>query len=924
MKRSVQRAVNAPAHKSVSQPKQAAAAGDAKARSRACAPAGPVGDPETSGLWEAAGQALKQQLQTPPIRPVARDGGLPLSFAQERLWMLNRSDSGNPVFNILMAWRITGPLDVSVLKRSLGGLMQRHELLRTAFRVIDRQPAQRICPGREMKLSVMDLRRCAPERRDAEALQVAEAEVQRPFDLAAGPLVRATLLRVSNDEHWLILVFHQIGFDGGSKRIVTRDLFELYRAAIEGRPAKLPVLPVQYADYASWVRERWNAPILDEQLAYWKQQLQGSYTPLRLPTVRAQAGAFGIHRVKTIRQEIVLSAALTDKLRRFSSQREATVFTVLIAALQALLRRYTRQDDIIVFASVANRNRSEIKDLIGLFAQLVVLRTDLKQASNFQTLLGRVRDVTVGALSNSSLPIDQIMEHLELSLTPERTSPFQIMFVFQNMASPAPSVPGLTITPLEKISSGAAKFDWYFEVADTLKELKLNLFYNANLFEADTVRNTLADYRKLLETVTDDAEQDLSTIALSPLTDAWPDGETQRMAGAVATCVKECRKTAFVPPADFLESQLARAWEKAFGIRPIGVMDNFFELGGHSLIAVRIFTQIEGLTGKSLPLVTLFQAPTVERLAAILRQEGWETPWASLVPIKPGGAKPPFYCVHGVGGNILEFLDLAKYMDEDQPFYGLQAIGLDGKRPIEDLTVEQMASRYIAEIRAFQPCGPYYLGGSSFGGLVAYEMAQQLRAAGQEIGLLAFFDTNGPGYPRLLPTTTVWKHKLDWWCDRVALHWGNLWASSGRQKLTYVREKSQRWRKQLRWKRQRHWDRVRERMGQVFWPHAIKQVRMIGYRAATTYEPKLYAGRATLFRATEQPRGIYEDRTLGWEPLVQGGLKIYDTPGHHGAIVREPRARALARQLTDALNATQAQGPSAPDHSLRASFARYS
>jgi amino acid adenylation domain-containing protein/FkbH-like protein len=387
-----------------------------------------------------------------------------------------------------------------------------------------------------------------------------------------------------------------------------------------------------------------------------------------------------------------------------------------------------------------------------------------------------------------------------------------------------------------------------------------------------------------------------------PLT---PNGKIDRRALPTPDPAQAEVSSAFVGARDAMEQALANMWAGVLKVDRVGMQDNFFELGGHSLLAVRLFSQIKKLTGKDLPLVTLFQAPTIEKLAKILRQEGWESPWASLVPIKPGGSKPPFYCVHGVGGNILEYLDLAKYMDEDQPFYGLQAIGLDGKRPVENLTVEQMATRYIEEVRAFQSSGPYYLGGSSFGGLVAYEMAQQLTAAGEEVGLLAFFDTNGPGYPNFLPTTTAWKRKLDWWLDRAALHCGNLRASSGREKLNYIGEKARRWNRQLRWKRQHLWDQVRERVGQVFWPAAIKQVRVIGYRAGTAYQPNPYTGRATLFRATDQPRGIHPDRTLGWGGLVQGGLKICDTPGHHGAIVREPRSRILAQQLQDALSEVQ-------------------
>ncbi len=393
------------------------------------------------------------------------------------------------------------------------------------------------------------------------------------------------------------------------------------------------------------------------------------------------------------------------------------------------------------------------------------------------------------------------------------------------------------------------------------------------------------------------------TLDRLPLT---PNGKIDRKALPAPEKADATVTGNFVAPRNPIEQALANIWAEVLKVKQVGIHDDFFELGGHSLLAVRLFTQITKLTGKDLPLVTLFQAPTIERLAAILRQEGWETPWASLVPIKAGGAKPPFYCVHGVGGNILEYLDLAKYMDADQPFYGLQAVGLDGKRPTENLTVEQMAAYYIGEIRAFQPRGPYYLGGSSFGGLVAYEMAQQLCAADEQVALLAFFDTNGPGYPCYLPTMTAWRRELGWWRDRAALHWQNLLATERRKRLAYVREKMQRWNKQTRWKLQALKYRLQQRVERVFWPEAIRQVQVRGYRAATSYEAKPYAGRATLFRATEQPRGIYEDRALGWGSLVLGGLEIYDTAGHHGAIVREPRAQALAEQLNNALAKAQA------------------
>ena len=361
---------------------------------------------------------------------------------------------------------------------------------------------------------------------------------------------------------------------------------------------------------------------------------------------------------------------------------------------------------------------------------------------------------------------------------------------------------------------------------------------------------------------------------------------------------------AATPPSDELERQLMVIWEQVLGVKHISRTDNFFDLGGHSLLAVRLFSLIEKRFGRNLPLVTLFEAPTVEQLAGIMRQQGWEPKWGSLVPIKPTGSKPPFYCVHGVGGNILEYLDLANYMDPDQPFYGIQAVGLDGvKPPLE--SIEAMAAHHITEMRNLQAEGPYHVGGSSFGGLVAYEIAQQLVANGEEVALLAFFDTQGPDYPRFLPGVTQWQNKLNRFKERIELHWDNFRVTETDRKWDYITVKAKRARKILRdtfrrWKADRAAKHQTKANGEPL-PEAIRSVGDAAKRAAAAYVPKPYGGPVTLFRATEQPRGIYEDRSLGWAPLIKGELTVYDTPGHHGAIVREPRARILAEQLKDSL-----------------------
>jgi oxalate---CoA ligase len=359
--------------------------------------------------------------------------------------------------------------------------------------------------------------------------------------------------------------------------------------------------------------------------------------------------------------------------------------------------------------------------------------------------------------------------------------------------------------------------------------------------------------------------------------------------------------SAYVPPETELERQLVEIWKQVLRLDKVGTADNFFSLGGQSLLAVRMFTQIKEATGKDLPLVTLFEAPTIKQLCEILRQERWQPTWTSLVPLKIDGSKPPFYCVHGIGGNILEFHDMLRHVEADQPVYGIQAQGLDGKNP-RHKTVEEMAGHYIKEIRELQPEGPYYLGGSSFGGLVAYEVAQQLSVKGLCVGILIMFDTRAPGYPKWPPGTPAWKKRLSRWKFRFDLHWSNLRMAKGRAKLEYFSTKANRlWNRRWRYRRLAR-EYVQRKIDELLHPRAIREVRQAGHQANKAYQPKPYSGKITLLRAKEQPKGIQEDRTNGWSAYALGGLDVHEVPGHHGSIMREPRARVLIEKLTACLN----------------------
>jgi thioesterase domain-containing protein/acyl carrier protein len=355
----------------------------------------------------------------------------------------------------------------------------------------------------------------------------------------------------------------------------------------------------------------------------------------------------------------------------------------------------------------------------------------------------------------------------------------------------------------------------------------------------------------------------------------------------------------FVAPQNPLELQMTKIWEEVLGTQPIGVRDNFFELGGHSLLAVRLFTQIEKAFGKNFPLATLFQAPTIEQLANIFHQEEWSAPWRSLVVMQPGGSKPPFFFVHALGGNVLSYHDLVHYLGPDQPVYGLQARGLDGKEPPHN-RIEDMAADYIKEILEIQPEGPYFLGGYSFGGAVAFEMAHQLYTKGQKVALLVLLDTLAPTVMRNLPLR-----------ERVFVHWKNLLQEG----YTYALHK-------LGWRISSINDRLLRsisriyrkfdpRSGQILPSYLTESqldVRQQFYhQALRNYVPCPYLGKVILFQSVkrEQHEAFYTDPQKAWGKLAAGGLEVHEVPGDHISLIKEPHVQVLAEKLRDCLERAQ-------------------
>ena len=1360
-------------------------------------------------------QASPQTIPRDPERAI-----VPLSFGQERLWFLDRYSPGNPVYNSSVICRLRGPLDEAALERSLNEIVRRHEMLRTTFCATDGRPLQMIAPSLTLPLPVIDLGALPDGEGEAEALRLAADEVQLPFDLEKGPLLRATLFRLGEQEHIFSLVIHHIVNDAWSRTVLFRELGTLYAAFTRGEPSLLPELPIQYADYAIWQRERLQGRVLEQQTAYWTQQLDGA-AALELPadhprpTILTYQGAA---------QTMELSTSLTGAVQALGQQQGATPFMVLLAAFKVLLHRYTGQDDIVVGAPTAGRTRPEVEGLVGFFVNSLVLRTDLSGNPTFLELVEKVRGVALEALAHQDLPFEKLLEESRVERDPSRTPLFQVFFNMLNVESLEHALPGAVVERL-MLPEVKSNFDLTVYAWESDGRIRFRFLYRSDLFTSDRMREMMAQYQHLLvqmvgtpdhriseftlvtpsaekvlpdpkralsaewrgaiharvaqharqaphqlalvdpqeiwtyqeldqrsnqlancligngirrrdvvaihghrsasvvwavlgilkagaaflildpaypdsrlirylslaqprgwihleaagalpETLTEYlsasscccrlalpgrsaaakrallagySDQDpqvpigpddlacvvftsgttgkpkgilgrhgslthfepwrqelcgltegdrfamLSALAYSVVqrdifTPLWlgatlfiPDDETIGTPGQLAawmaehkitfagltpamgqilaetappdfclpalrnaffvgdrlsrrdvvhlrrlapnvTCINtygttetqradsyfvalqepegnavsslyplgqgmpdvqllvlngagksagvgelgeiyvrsphlalgylgdetltrarfitnpftsrdddrlyrtgdlgrylpdgrvefcgradrqvkvrgfriepseietaleqhpavrqaivmarddlpggrglvaylvvsqetmpttkalrtyagerlpvhmtpaafvflnalpltpngkvdlralaelgeedRTAKEAFAAPRDHLERQLVHIWEGVLGVHPVGIGDNFFDLGGNSLLGIRLFARIEKELGKRFPVALLFQSPIIERLAQALRGDAASPDWSTLVRIQGGGSRPPFFCVHGFGGGVLGYAELARLVGPDQPFYGLVARGINGREE-PDARIEDMAAHYVRAVRTLQPEGPYYLGGYCYGGVVAFEMARQLRAQGQQVALLAVLE--GYALRRSEAIRQLWRPRV---AARFVLnlpYWlrDALRQPRARQKLL-ARLRS----KPRGDAERRAWDAHVERVAAANFgdgpdiPASYRSLMAAHLQAMRDYNPPPYPGRVTLFRVQALSLTRSYDPEMGWAKLAAGGVEVRMVAGAHYNMLERPHVEVLAARLRESLDRAQEQ-----------------
>lgn len=781
--------------------------------------------------------------------------------------MLCQLNPGSEQFNVPYAFRVRGALDVDALSAALSGVIGRHEILRTVFARSNGHAVQVVRPLQPVAVPVLDLTDYNDDEKARKAEGLVNEHARRPFDLTAGPLLRVAALKLSSQEHVLLMTFHHIIYDAWSDAIFFRELDELYAARLQGRPPCLDEPTHQYSDYAAWQRAWSDSPCLDELLGYWRGQLAGirpQHLPTDYPRPVKPGGVLG-------RKVRVLDREVQAGVRRLANEEGMTDFIVLLAAFIVLLHAYLDRDDVYLCTPIANRGRSEVLKLVGYFVNFVIYRTVLSGNITFRELMARVCSVSSGAYGHQELPIQELVNRLDLANLPLS----QVIFSVQNVARHTPSLGGLDVTPLDE--QRGVDFDVFLEIEDIDAGLTANLRYRTDLFAGETMEQLIGDYEQVLRTVTTDPGHMLDVLVGPARRESW---RARRRLLESRAAPEQSAGGGHVPPRDELELRVLAIWQELLERENIGVTDNFFALGGKSLGAIQMVLAIKEQLGRDLPLSALAEAQTVEQIASLLRVDNAVPAATSVVTLQPRGSKPPLFLLQPAASTPLHYAQLARYLAPDQPVYGFEQRGVDGSAGPHQ-SVEEMAAFYIREMKLIAPLGPYLLMGRCMGGIVAYEMALQLQAGGEEVAFLGILDTQSP--PRLEPRDVRY-----------------YVTEAARRLVHYIRqgELLQATVKRYLWK-------SRRRQSDIESERNLQNVMDAHARARRRYVPgRLFAGALLVFRNKEASL----DAQQQWARLATDGLEYLVTSGDHETMLDEPFIGEFAGTLRDAIDARLRRG----------------
>ena len=783
---------------------------------------------------------------------------MPASMAQKRFWLLDRLFSGNSAFQLPACVRLSGPVSANLLEQSFQRIVDRHEILRTTFEEIDGELAQIVAPSSAFSLAITSLENLPEEQRESRVQQLIREEAQQPFDLARAPAFRARLFRLSPEQHVLAITAHHILADGWSHGVLQNELWSTYEALLEDREPQLAPLPIQFGDFVAWQKEWLASDEARAHLDFWMKRLA---LPLPVPELSVDRHSDKQLSPHGAIETLLLPADLTASLKAATQAESATMFALLLTSFVALLAHSTAQDDVVIGSPVANR-RAETEPLIGPFAGPIALRVDLSGNPTLREALHRVRDITLDALAHSDLPFESILEKLTPRSVHGHNPLFQFYFYYQSAFLQPRNLPGLNVAPLPTFSTGTS-FEIQVGVIERQEGIRIQLEYNPDLFSQARIQRFLSDYHTVLRLLAQDPARRISELPVAAPSAAEP-------------VPADSKQSEFVPPRDAVECELARIWADVLGRDKIGIRDDFFDLGGHSLLAARLLKRIQNQLGKELALASLLDASTIERQALLIRSG------AGTLAINESGEASsgiPFFYL----GAYPTFRRLTQRLARACEFHSLGMQESICRELGPSPRLEPIAAQFVRAIRERRPHGPYMLGGWCSHGVLALEIAQQLRAQGEDVALVVMIEGANPtaraAYPKWKRFISAVQLKFSLFRFE-SFYLRHIKRSEG---LAYVR------------------DRIRTKIANLagFFTRTGPKKQgpvPILYKAVDNYEPRPYLGRVLLMRGRSKSFGFAEDPRLGWGHLLTD-LTVAEVHGSHFSIMGAD-SEGLAREIT--------------------------
>ncbi|GJE49916.1 hypothetical protein GOFOIKOB_2957 [Methylobacterium tardum] len=790
----------------------------------------------------------------------------PCTPVQERFFVAELLAPGNAGLNIALRWSLVGPVSGTIVGLALRQLVARHEILRTAFVEGENGPVQRVYPTADLHVPELDLRLLGTVEREFDRISAEEA--RRPFDLSRAPLMRAQLLRFSEQESFLLITAHHIVADGWSMGILAREFATLCDGLIGGTPAALPELPVQYSDYALWQQALSDFGEGAAADAYWRARLAG-FRRFEIATDFPRPPALTRDSAIT---SILMRPALTAAADRVARASGATWFTTMLTGLLLVLRARAGRDDVIVGTQVAGRYEVELENVVGPFINTLALRTDFAGVQNFAEALARVADTLQGALENGTTALETIIEIVKPERDPSRHPLFSIN-VIQQRAFDEVRCENLLLRGVPSQSAGAL-FDLNFFFVERTEGWRFSCEYNTALYRPETVVAMLEDTLSLLTGVLDDPRRPIPQLAARAAA-----------AEAVAAPSSVARP---VDQADDVVRRLLPLWRATLGAGSDEA--GFLDAGGHSLSAFRLIARIQQTFEVRLEIDRFLGNPTVRALADVIRKAtAPRDALASVVALQPHGAATPIIAFD----NPFLFQDLAKRIGADRPFLCVMPAAHINGDPA--LSFAAVAAHYVEGIRRAQPQGPYILLGHCFGSHLAYEAAQQLVRDRADVACVIAVDGWAPGHLARRTRREAFLINTSYRLIRWQMALAKLLR--GQLPLTRLLEK------------------LRLRLGRPN-PSAVPDAeleRVLWLKDRLSQHPIApYSGTILVVRALGEPTGLFLDPTLGWRELATGRLEIRDAPGNHFTIFEGESVQHVAAAVRQTLARLEDAGAPEP------------